>query len=210
MVDYIVLLVILFLAAPVLAIIALVNASGINDGLRRLEQAHCGAGEQAGAATAAPPRTSPEPEKAPPRAGSACSPAPNYRRDAAAGCGAIAFTACLRRHPFTAAAARCRLGAKFTRPELDTAAGAAPARDIGFEERFGTRWVVWVGGVALALGGIFLVRYTIEQGLIGPRVRIVLGALAGAGAGRRRRMAAAQRTEFWRCPVCRRQIFRPF
>ena len=50
-------------------------------------------------------------------------------------------------------------------------------RDISFEERFGTRWVVWVGGIALALGGIFLVRYAIEQDLIGPRVRIMLGAL---------------------------------
>jgi uncharacterized membrane protein len=50
-------------------------------------------------------------------------------------------------------------------------------QQIGFEERFGTRWVVWVGGVALALGGIFLVRYTIAQGLIGPGVRIALGAL---------------------------------
>jgi uncharacterized membrane protein len=48
---------------------------------------------------------------------------------------------------------------------------------IGFEEKFGTRRVVWVGGVALALGGIFLVRYTIQQGLIGPGVRIFLGAL---------------------------------
>src|ERR1700688_4554026 len=48
---------------------------------------------------------------------------------------------------------------------------------IGFEGKFGTRWVVWVGGVALALGGIFLVRYTIQQGLIGPGVRIFLGAL---------------------------------
>jgi uncharacterized membrane protein len=48
---------------------------------------------------------------------------------------------------------------------------------IGFEEKFGTRWVVWVGGVALALGGIFLVRYTIQQGLIGPGVRIFLGAM---------------------------------
>jgi uncharacterized membrane protein len=48
---------------------------------------------------------------------------------------------------------------------------------IGFEEKFGTRWVVWVGGVALALGGVFLVRYTIQQGLIGPGVRIFLGAL---------------------------------
>jgi len=45
------------------------------------------------------------------------------------------------------------------------------------EERFGTRWAVWVGGVALALGGIFLVQYTIEQGLIGPGTRIVLAAI---------------------------------
>ena len=56
--------------------------------------------------------------------------------------------------------------------------GQSPAPPkIGFEEKFGTRWVVWVGGVALALGGIFLVRYTIQQGLIGPGVRIFLGAL---------------------------------
>ena len=55
-----------------------------------------------------------------------------------------------------------------------------PRQPIGFEERFGTRWVVWVGGVALALGGVFLVRYTIQQGLIGPGVRIALGALLAA------------------------------
>jgi uncharacterized membrane protein len=59
----------------------------------------------------------------------------------------------------------------------ESAPAAQPPRAIGFEERFGTRWIVWVGGVALALGGIFLVRYTIQQGLIGPSVRIALGAL---------------------------------
>ncbi len=56
-------------------------------------------------------------------------------------------------------------------------AAPLPPEPISLEERFGTRWVVWVGGVALALGGIFLVRYTIDQGLIGPGVRIILGAL---------------------------------
>jgi len=61
-----------------------------------------------------------------------------------------------------------------------SAAPASTPRSISFEERFGTRWVVWVGGVALALGGIFLVRYTIQQGLIGPGVRIALGALLAA------------------------------
>nr|HMN52062.1 DUF2339 domain-containing protein [Xanthobacteraceae bacterium] len=55
-----------------------------------------------------------------------------------------------------------------------------PQSDVSFEERFGTRWVVWVGGLALALGGIFLVRYSIEAGLIGPAARIFLGALFAA------------------------------
>jgi uncharacterized membrane protein len=57
---------------------------------------------------------------------------------------------------------------------------AAAQPEPSFEERLGTRWVVWVGGVALALGAVFLVRYTIEQGLIGPGVRIMLGALFAA------------------------------
>ena len=48
---------------------------------------------------------------------------------------------------------------------------------MSFEERFGTRWTVWVGGVALAFGGFFLVRYSIEQGWFGPGMRIFLGAL---------------------------------
>ena len=64
-----------------------------------------------------------------------------------------------------------------TFPRVDS---AARTEKIGFEERFGTRWVVWVGGIALALGGIFLVRYSIEQGLIGPGVRIMLGGLLAA------------------------------
>jgi uncharacterized membrane protein len=52
-----------------------------------------------------------------------------------------------------------------------------PPADPGFEERLGTRWVVWIGGLTLALGGFFLVRYSIEAGLVGPRVRIMLGGL---------------------------------
>jgi len=49
-----------------------------------------------------------------------------------------------------------------------------------FEEQFGASWVVWIGGLALALGGIFLVQYSIEAGLIGPAVRVFLGALLAA------------------------------
>jgi uncharacterized membrane protein len=62
----------------------------------------------------------------------------------------------------------------------------------GFEERIGTRWVVWIGGLTLALGGFFMVRYSIEAGLLGPGVRTVLGGafallLLAAGEWTRRR-----------------------
>jgi uncharacterized membrane protein len=67
---------------------------------------------------------------------------------------------------------------------------APPAKS--FEERFGASWVVWIGGIALALGGIFLVQFSIEAGLIGPPVRVFLGgllavALVAAGEWLRRR-----------------------
>jgi uncharacterized membrane protein len=66
----------------------------------------------------------------------------------------------------------------------------------GFEERVGTRWVVWVGGLTLALGGFFMVRYSIEQGLLGPGVRVLLGglfalALLAAGEWTRRKESLA-------------------
>jgi uncharacterized membrane protein len=67
-----------------------------------------------------------------------------------------------------------------------------PAATPSFEERIGTRWVVWVGGLTLALGGFFMVRYSIEAGLIGPEVRVLLGgafalALLAAGEWTRRK-----------------------
>ncbi|HJW78970.1 MAG TPA: DUF2339 domain-containing protein [Beijerinckiaceae bacterium] len=71
-----------------------------------------------------------------------------------------------------------------------------PTAQPGFEERLGTRWAVWVGGVALGLGGLFLVRYSIEQGLLGPGARIAAGAffalaLIAAGEWMRRRETAS-------------------
>src|SRR5436305_2353304 len=68
----------------------------------------------------------------------------------------------------------------------------APQPGPGFEERIGTRWVVWVGGLTLALGGFFMVRYSIDAGLLGPGVRVLLGgafalALLAAGEWTRRK-----------------------
>ena len=68
------------------------------------------------------------------------------------------------------------------------AEAVAPRRrsSADLERAIGARWSVVVGGIAVALGAVFLVRYTIEAGLLGPQARIALGALFSAflfGAG---------------------------
>lgn len=50
-----------------------------------------------------------------------------------------------------------------------------------FEQEIGARWPVWVGGLALALGGIFLVRFAIDEGWFGPAARVAMGALLAVG-----------------------------
>ena len=65
-------------------------------------------------------------------------------------------------------------------------AAPPPPLPVSLEEQLGTRWAVWVGGLALGLGGLLLVRYSIEQGFFGPGARTLLGlalALALVGAG---------------------------
>lgn len=46
---------------------------------------------------------------------------------------------------------------------------------------FKANWMVWLGGLCVGLSGIFLARYSIEQGLLGPQARILLGILLGLG-----------------------------
>lgn len=64
----------------------------------------------------------------------------------------------------------------------------SPPAGPTLEERLGAHWAVIVGGLALAFGGIFLVQYSIQSGLLGPAVRVALGgllALVLIGAGER-------------------------
>jgi len=59
-----------------------------------------------------------------------------------------------------------------------TAAIGSAAR---WEQMLVENWLVWLGGVALALGGAFLVKISIDQGLLTPPVRVVLGIALGLG-----------------------------
>ncbi len=48
-----------------------------------------------------------------------------------------------------------------------------------FEDIFGRRLPIWGGGFALAIAGIFLVRFSIEAGLLTPSVRVIMSFLFG-------------------------------
>lgn len=62
----------------------------------------------------------------------------------------------------------------------------------GIEERLTSRWLVWVGAIALVLAGIFLIKYSIDNALLTPAMRATFGlilgiALTAAGEWLRRR-----------------------
>jgi uncharacterized membrane protein len=57
---------------------------------------------------------------------------------------------------------------------------AAKTAPSNFEQRLGGRIFVWIGAVMLALAGAFLVKYSIDVGLLSPSVRVFLGLLLGA------------------------------
>jgi uncharacterized membrane protein len=83
-----------------------------------------------------------------------------------------------------------------TAPPAQTA--DAPTETLGglFERLVGGRMLIWIGGIALALAGLFLVRYSIQIGLITPALRMAMAfgfglLLVGAGEIARRRADSA-------------------
>ena len=80
------------------------------------------------------------------------------------------------------AAAAARVEAARPAPKV-----AAPDNSFGeMEKNLSTKWMMWLGGVALALGGGFLVKYSIDSGMLSPAVRVTLATFFGlmlAGAG---------------------------
>lgn len=72
-------------------------------------------------------------------------------------------------------------------PEADPAQPAstdsAPAIEASFFSallgNLQAQWMIWLGGLCVALAGIFMVRYSIEQGYLGPTARIALALMTG-------------------------------
>ena len=91
--------------------------------------------------------------------------------------------------------------ARAVTPKLSPAApistrGDEPDEPV--ESKLASRWMVWVGGVSLALGGIFLVKYGVEHTVLGPLGRVICGGLLGGAllllSERLRYLAGKERT----------------
>src|SRR5215469_6755217 len=196
MFDWFFYIVAALLAAPVVAVIALVRSIQLNTRLRGVELKLATLERQSAPAVPSPPQAAARPPAAPPEA--APTPVPEAP--------ILPVPAAPSSPPRTSSPGSV--------PSFPEAAADPSAHTISFEERFGTRWVVWIGGVALALGGVFLVRYSIQQGLIGPGVRILLGsllavALIAAGEWQRRNEKQLSLPGPRTSPVFWRQLERP-
>jgi uncharacterized membrane protein len=64
-------------------------------------------------------------------------------------------------------------------PEPTARPASRPSFGLGLELQLTSRWLVWLGAVTIALGSVFLVRYSIERGWLGPSVRVAFGLSFG-------------------------------
>jgi uncharacterized membrane protein len=68
----------------------------------------------------------------------------------------------------------------FKKPASSQPQAARSPRKKSMEQAVGAQWSVWVGGLALALGAIFLVKHSIDQGYLTPAVRILFSTIMAA------------------------------
>jgi uncharacterized membrane protein len=156
--------IILFLAGPILAIIALVQIGTLNTKLRDLKKQLERLSPATAPASAAEPETVIREED--------WNPPAAEKADA----GAVA-AADVRRSTAWGGSAAETAQAQETSPTPSPP--VSTPRDV--EKALASRWFVWVGGVAIALGGLLFVKYAHDQGLIPPVLRVIIGLAAAAG-----------------------------
>ncbi len=144
--------ILLFLIAPILAIVALVKISTLETKLRQLKTQLENLTSAAMAATEAP------------------APAKSY----------------VQAEPVTAVVKSIvpEPEASVLAVDVDPSEAAPepafmpPPRNV--EQALASRWLVWLGGAAIAIGGLLFVKYAHDNGLIPPIVRVLIGWLAAA------------------------------
>lgn len=71
-----------------------------------------------------------------------------------------------------------KMGEPLSWSPLDPDTPKKPTRNL--EELIGGQWSVWVGGLALLVGAVLLIRFSIEAGFFGPTARIAMAVALGA------------------------------
>ena len=149
--SLIILALLVLLAGPILAVIALVKVSNLEHAIRRLRQ---------------------ELEKRPDFAPGepAVSPAKNMPADSP--------KAAVVAEPIAKEQSPTEVTPELEAEHVSDPVTASPARDV--EKALASRWFVWAGGIAVALGGLLFVKYAHDAGLIPPMARVIIGLLAAA------------------------------
>lgn len=68
---------------------------------------------------------------------------------------------------------------KATRLSIKHAQKRAVSEKPGWFISVRDNWMIWLGGISVGLAGIFLVKYSIDSGLLGPRQRVILACIIG-------------------------------
>jgi len=189
--------VLLFVATPIMAIVALVRAGRLQRQVTDLRADLRVLEARVGAAPAAPPAPRPAPAPSPgpsPAAAQAASPTtpvapvptpspvpPSLPPPAPAPRPAVPLTL-----PGAATVRSSPAGPP--PPPRAPAAGAPPATPppsrpgFDWESILGLKGAAWAGGVALVIAGILLAKLAIDRGVITPEIRVALMLTAGVGA----------------------------
>jgi uncharacterized membrane protein len=185
----------LLLATPIIAIVALAQASSLRRQLTELQAELRALEARIGAPTVAPPPVMPVPAPVPGPAAVPPPPVPPPPEP---------------RPPVTPSPVPPPLPARPARPPVpepvpepvsmwsaaaapppppaDAGAGPPPAPPppsrpgFDWESLLGLKGAAWAGGIALVVAGILLARLAIERGVITPEVRVALMLVAGVGA----------------------------
>jgi uncharacterized membrane protein len=80
-----------------------------------------------------------------------------------------------KRLPTKVAAVDAKTADVISKPKMPS----APTFFDRMIENVKNNWIVWLAGVSLAFGGIFIVQFGIERGLLGPKARVALAIVFG-------------------------------
>lgn len=169
--------VVIFIGGPIMGWVAVFSVKAMRDRIAALEARIAELDGQAPRTSPGfvpePPRRQPTPARAEPTP-AAPLPAPVLARSLAPEGGDAAVP-----KPFRPPALAT---AESDTPAPRESAIRVPQVSLDWENLLGARGFVWIGGLALLLGAVFLLRYTIEAGLLTPAMRVGLAALMGVVA----------------------------